>query len=113
MAGAARSSGGVRARDRAGERGAAGLELVTLAGNMAGAYIMYFAGEGILALARKYHARISWAWARNQVEELTSPESMDRTAKWFRKWGLWFVLFSRFSAGIRFFVSIIAIMTIL
>lgn len=82
--------------------------LVTLAGNMAGAYIMYFAGEGILALARKYHARISWAWARNQVEELTSPESMDRTAKWFRKWGLWFVLFSRFSAGIRFFVSIIA-----
>ncbi|HBS04147.1 MAG TPA: DedA family protein [Leptospiraceae bacterium] len=84
------------------------LSLVTLAGNMVGAYIMYFAGEGLLALARKYHARIKWAWARNQVEELISEESMQRTAHWFRKWGLWFVLLSRFSAGIRFFVSIVA-----
>jgi len=85
-----------------------GLTLVTLAGNMVGAYIMYFAGEGILALARRYHDRIGWRWARRQVQELTSEESMDRASHWFRKWGLWFVVISRFSAGIRFFVSIIA-----
>ncbi|MCB1171257.1 MAG: DedA family protein [Leptospiraceae bacterium] len=85
-----------------------GTTLATLAGNMVGAWIMYFAGEGLLALARRYHASIGWNWARNQVEELTSPESMDRTSAWFRKWGLWFVLVSRFSAGIRFFVSIVA-----
>lgn len=88
--------------------GPVGTTLVTLAGNMVGAYIMYFAGEGLLALARKYHASIGWNWGRKQVEELTSPESMQRTSAWFRKWGLWFVLVSRFSAGIRFFVSIVA-----
>ena len=85
-----------------------GLTLVTLAGNMVGALIMYFAGEGLVALARHYQQYIKWEWARNQLNELTSPESMDRTSHWFRKWGLWFVIVSRFSAGIRFFVSIIA-----
>jgi membrane protein DedA with SNARE-associated domain len=33
---------------------------------------------------------------------------MKKTEQWFDKWGFLFVVFSRFSAGIRYFVSIVA-----
>lgn len=85
-----------------------GLTVTGLIGNLLGAYLMYFAGEGLLAHARSWSEKTQNAWIKKQLEELVSEESMQKTSAWFEKWGAWFVLISRFSAGIRFFVSIIA-----
>ena len=83
--------------------------LALVVGNLIGAYIMYFAGEGILAIARRYHDNLQRPqFLKNWLEELISEEGMKKTHDWFERWGVWFVLVSRFSAGIRFFVSIIA-----
>ncbi|MCB1309321.1 MAG: DedA family protein [Leptospiraceae bacterium] len=83
--------------------------LSILIGNMLGAYTMYFAGESVLDLARRVNAKITRPiFLSKWMSEITSEEHMDRARSWFARWGLWFVLLSRFSAGIRFFVSIIA-----
>ncbi len=80
-----------------------------LTGNLIGANIMYFLGNGILIEARKYHDRFTGpAMIKKVLFELTSQEQLDKTHVWFEKWGILFVLVSRFSAGVRFFVSIIA-----
>lgn len=86
-----------------------GVLLTTYAGNICSAWLMYFLGEHLLELARSLHDRIEKPGVlRNWLRELTGEESIARTHELFRKWGVYFVLFSRFSAGIRFFVSIIA-----
>lgn len=83
--------------------------LALVIGNLIGAYIMYFMGSAVIALARRTHARMTRpVFVKEALVELTSDESMQKTEEWFRKWGAWFVLVSRFSAGVRFFVSIIA-----
>ena len=80
-----------------------------LAGNLIGANIMYFAGNKILFQARKLHAGIKGDGIfKKMLFELTEDEKLRKTHVWFEKWGVLFVLVSRFSAGIRFFVSIIA-----
>ncbi len=82
-------------------------------GNIAGACFMYWAGRPmILFLQKVYHAKgkahVFWGFL---LRPLCESEELEKTKERFRKWGLLFVLFSRFSAGIRFFVSIIAGMT--
>ena len=80
-----------------------------LAGNMIGAWVMYYAGEKFLMIARKFHSHINRPkFIKNTLAGLVSDEAMQKTNKWFQKSGVWVVLISRFSAGIRFFVSIVA-----
>lgn len=79
------------------------------AGSVAGGIMMYFLGHRFLVLFREIAAR----WTRPEflgrmAREMSSQESLDRAHDWFGRYGLWFVLFSRFSAGIRFFVTILA-----
>ncbi|MCB1323908.1 MAG: DedA family protein [Spirochaetales bacterium] len=83
--------------------------LSLLVGNLIGAYTMYFGGRRILGFARHLHRRLKRPeFLLNWLRELTSLDQMRRAEHWFRRWGVQFVLVSRFSAGIRFFVSIIA-----
>ncbi len=83
--------------------------LSLIIGNLIGAMIMYYGGSGILAFARRLHGHMSGPrFIKGWLEEITSEESLERTHNWFERWGVYFVLISRFSAGIRFFVSIIA-----
>lgn len=85
-----------------------GLMIAGLTGNLLGAYLMYFAGEGLLAHGRRLQEKTNSAFIKKHLESLVSEDSMQKTSAWFEKWGALFVLVSRFSAGIRFFVSIIA-----
>ncbi len=70
-------------------------------GSMAGALFMYFLGTNVLDFFRR---RIKL----KSIQELTDPEHLKKSHDWFEKYGIWAVVFSRFSAGIRFFVSIVA-----
>ena len=78
-------------------------------GNLIGAYIMYFLGAPLVVLARRVHRHIRGPrLVKDALGDLVSDESMLKTRDWFSRWGSWFILVSRFSAGIRFFVSIVA-----
>ncbi|PJZ78680.1 DedA family protein [Leptospira neocaledonica] len=72
----------------------------TLVGNLAGAWVMYAFGHKLLD------------WLKNKnfpfKSELYNEESIQKTLDWFSRNGVVVVIFSRFSAGIRFFVSIVA-----
>ncbi|MFN3604490.1 MAG: DedA family protein [Leptonema sp. (in: bacteria)] len=80
----------------------------TTIGNFLGAFLMYFLGETILEFAHRFHKKVKIEFLRNLLETMISEEQKIKTERIFEKWGFWFVLVSRFSAGIRYFVSIIA-----
>ncbi|PJZ65200.1 hypothetical protein CH371_14890 [Leptospira wolffii] len=72
----------------------------TLFGNLAGAWIMYSFGHKLLE------------WLKNKdfpfKSELYNEDSIQKTLDWFSRNSVLVIIFSRFSAGIRFFVSIVA-----
>jgi len=80
----------------------------TTIGNFLGAYLMYFLGQKILQFAHTIHKKIRIKFISNLLESMISDNQMKKTEQWFEKWGFLFVVFSRFSAGIRYFVSIVA-----
>jgi membrane protein DedA with SNARE-associated domain len=80
----------------------------TTLGNFLGAYLMYFMGQKILEFAHFIHKKIKIKFLANLLESMISEEQMEKTQIWFNKWGFLFVVLSRFSAGIRYFVSIVA-----
>jgi membrane protein DedA with SNARE-associated domain len=72
----------------------------TFFGNLAGAYLMLRFGHRFLNFIR-----------RNKfpgTSSLIDDESIHRTFGWFKRNAILVVLISRFSAGIRFFVAIVA-----
>jgi membrane protein DedA with SNARE-associated domain len=77
-------------------------------GSLVGAWIMYLAGEKILHLARSAHSRLKPGLMQRMLSDFVSDEQMEKTQRWFLRWGAWLVVVSRFSAGIRYFVSIVA-----
>jgi len=77
-------------------------------GSVAGALIMYFAGEKILRFARSVHDRLGEGWFRRFLTDIISEKQMQKTEDWFSRWGAGLVLVSRFSAGVRFFVNVVA-----
>lgn len=74
--------------------------MATFLGNLLGALVMYFFGERILYFLKR--SRFPFLSALYQEENLR------KTLIWFRRHEIVVVLLSRFSAGIRFFVSIVA-----
>lgn len=85
-------------------KGVASLLSVALAsylGALTGAVLMYFLGEKFLLFLRKYFGRYAWT-------DFLKEENLQKSHKWMEKYGVWIVIFSRFSAGIRFFVAIVA-----
>lgn len=83
--------------------------LAGFTGSVLGGIMMFFLGHRFLELFRE----LAGKWTRPEflgrmAREMSSKESMARVEHWFARFGLWFVLFSRFSAGIRFFVTILA-----
>lgn len=74
--------------------------LATYFGNLLGALVMYFFGERILQFLKRSKFPF--------LSALYQEENLQKTLIWFRKHEIVVVLLSRFSAGIRFFVSIVA-----
>ncbi|TGL90378.1 DedA family protein [Leptospira congkakensis] len=72
----------------------------TYLGNLLGALVMYFFGERFLYFLK----RSRFLFLSTFYQE----ENLHKTLDWFRKYEIVVVLLSRFSAGIRFFVSIVA-----
>lgn len=86
-----------------------GTALITTGfGSITGALIMYFAGNEVLLFARNLHTKLKPGIIQNLLNEIVAEKQMKRATDWFNKYGVWCVLFARFSAGIRFFVSIVA-----
>lgn len=80
--------------------GMPGLWSSTVLGNLAGALVIYRFGHRFLSFVR--HRNFPFK------DELYSEEKIESTLSWFRRNSILVVLASRFSAGIRFFVSIVA-----
>jgi membrane protein DedA with SNARE-associated domain len=80
--------------------GMLGLWSSTILGNLAGAFIMYKFGHRFLNFVK--HRNFPFK------DELYSEEKIESTFAWFRRNAVVVVVLSRFSAGIRFFVSIVA-----
>ncbi|ABZ94309.1 DedA-related protein [Leptospira biflexa serovar Patoc strain 'Patoc 1 (Ames)'] len=74
--------------------------LATFFGNLLGALVMYYFGERFLLFLKR--TKIPF------LSSLYHEENLRKTLVWFRKYEIVVVLVSRFSAGIRFFVSIVA-----
>ncbi len=77
-----------------------GLISSTILGNLAGAWIMYKFGHRFLNFIR--HREFPFK------EELYDEEKIHSTFSWFHRHAVLVIVLSRFSAGIRFFVSIVA-----
>lgn len=70
-------------------------------GSLLGGLLMYFFGEKLLLFLRNNFGQYSWS-------EFLQDQHLKTSQKWMEKYGIWIVIFSRFSAGIRFFVAIVA-----
>ena len=72
-----------------------------ITGNLLSAIIMYYFGLEVMDFMVK---RLK----SEKLKKIFSREALEKTHVWFERYGFWAVVFSRFSAGIRFFVAIIA-----
>ena len=75
----------------------------TIFGNLAGGIIMYVFGSRVIHFIREHHFPLK--------STFYSEEGLEETFQWFNRNSVVVVLLSRFSAGVRFFVSIVAGMT--
>ncbi|MBX7056515.1 MAG: DedA family protein [Leptospirales bacterium] len=83
--------------------------LCALAGNLAGGWIMYRSGPAVLALAHRVNEWIGRPRLLHRfLEDLSSDRRMERVRTALQRYGAWLVVVSRFLAGIRYFVSIVA-----
>ena len=82
--------------------------LSTLLGNLTGAVLMYYTGEHLITFFRYLHDRTQRVFLRRILKPLFQTEQIAKAKHYFQRWGVLLVLFSRFSAGVRFFVSIVA-----
>ncbi|MDH4262112.1 MAG: DedA family protein [Spirochaetia bacterium] len=72
-----------------------------ISGNLLSATVMYYFGLEIMEF-------MSNRLKNEKLIKIFSRKGLESTHKWFERYGFWAVVFSRFSAGIRFFVAIIA-----
>lgn len=77
------------------------LVMATYLGNIIGALLMYFFGEKFLNFLQRFSSIPFF-------REMLNPKSLHKTFHWFEKYSFWILVFSRFSAGIRFFVAIVS-----
>lgn len=76
------------------------LIIATILGNWAGALCMFFFGKKVIQFLRL---------TKNQfIRKHYTENSFEQTVNWFKKHSILLIIFSRFSAGIRFFVAIVA-----
>lgn len=79
------------------------------AGGLAGGIMMYFAGGRILHFAQRLHENMRGPVILKRVlSNFTSDEHLERTRQAFDRYGAGLVLVSRFLAGVRFFVCVVA-----
>lgn len=77
------------------------LIIAIISGNLMSATVMYYFGFEIMEFVLK---RVK----SKTIRDIFSRESLQQTEGWFKRYGFWAVVFSRFSAGFRFFVAIVA-----
>ncbi len=92
-----------------GPANAFGCFFAASAGGLAGGILMYFAGARILHFAQRFHERLQRPVAlKRALSNFTSDEHLERTRRAFDRYGAGLVIVSRFLAGVRFFVSVVA-----
>lgn len=92
-----------------GESSSALCLLFALAGNLLGGAMMFWGGGRVLDLAHRVNAWVGRPrWLHNLLENLSSAQRMEKAKASLDRFGLWLVLVSRFLAGVRYFVSIVA-----
>lgn len=82
--------------------------LASLIGNIVSGLFMYFAGTRVLRCITGVRRRLRWPVARRWLSSVFSRKQMDETRGWFGRYGALLVMVSRFLAGIRIFVVIVA-----
>ncbi|MCR9142345.1 MAG: DedA family protein [bacterium] len=86
-----------------------GAFVASLIGNLLSGLFMYYAGTYVLYLVYRIRLKVRRpAFVRRWLGGVFSRRQMDQTRDWFRRWGAGFVLISRFLAGIRIFVVVVA-----
>ena len=76
------------------------LGIATLIGNWIGALLMFYFGKRVIRFLRETKIEL--------IRKLYEEEPFEKTIHWFRNYSGFVIILSRFSAGIRFFVSIVA-----
>lgn len=81
-----------------------------LAGNLMGAYTMYYGGSWVIKKIQRpdFVEKSKKTFLEKIISDFANPIYLSRAEVWFRRFGFLFVFFSRFFAGIRFFVGIVA-----
>ncbi len=83
--------------------------LASLLGNILSGLFMYYAGTYVLYIVYRIRMRVRRpAFVRTWLGETFSRKQMERTREWFARWGAGLVVISRFLAGIRIFVVVVA-----
>ncbi len=70
-------------------------------GSLAGALAMYYFGQKIIFF-------LGYTLKIKAIAKKLEKEKIEKIQNWFKKYGFFTIVFSRFSAGIRFFVAIVA-----
>jgi membrane protein DedA with SNARE-associated domain len=92
-----------------GPANAFGCFLSASAGGLGGGVMMYFAGTRILHFAQRLHASMRGpGFLKSALSNFTSDAHLERTRQAFDRYGAGLVIVSRFLAGVRFFVSVVA-----
>ncbi|MEQ9364205.1 MAG: DedA family protein [Leptospirales bacterium] len=81
----------------------------SLLGNLLSGLFMYYAGTYVLYFVYRVRLKVRRpAFVRAWLGGAFSRKQMDRTRDWFQRWGAGLVIISRFLAGIRIFVVVVA-----
>lgn len=82
--------------------------LASMIGNIVSGLFMYYAGTRVLRCVTGIRRRVRWPLLRRWLNDGFSRKQMDQTRGWFARYGALLVMVSRFLAGIRIFVVIVA-----
>lgn len=84
----------------------------SLIGNLLSGLFMYYAGTYVVFIVYRIRLRVRRpAFVRKWLGEVFSRKQLERTREWFVRWGAGLVIISRFLAGIRIFVVVVAGLT--
>ncbi len=83
--------------------------IASLIGNILSGLIMYYAGTYVVGLVYGIRRRLRRPrFIRRWLGDVFSKKELEKTRVWFRRRGAWLVVISRFLAGIRIFVVVVA-----
>jgi membrane protein DedA with SNARE-associated domain len=78
-------------------------------GNMLGGIVMYYFGTTILSYEKEINAKMhAPSFIKRHIMDFAQEKYRKRAETFFLRYGVWFILISRFLPGIRYFTGILA-----